>query len=468
MPGKMPPIARTSLIFFMKLFLLICPFLLNFPFLTSALIPASASSLEWNTTFGGPNYELASSLQFTGDGFILAGSTDSIGKGGRDAWLIKTDLNGKEEWNKTYGGVEDDFANFVFIDSTEVEEDNKTNRRSVSYLIVGSTESYGNMSKNATEENVWLIKTDSRGEELWNKTFLLPINVVRSIEVVSDGYIFTGEVSDKRYSDIKMFKTDFDGNIEWSKTFGGKLGEYAHAIVKARTGKEIEEEIEGEVHGEKEEVFRVKEVGKEDYIIVGHKWDYIKKESYAWILKTDSEGKEKWSKTFGGKKTDVASSVIRVREESESKEVCVNQNDNRTRYGYLVAGFTDSYGNGRKDAWIVYLDSNGNERWNRTFGGILDDAAYSIISIPDGFAFAGHTESTGNHAQAWLVKFDLPDFNYCEKNASEKNDRNNNNTDINRSEKNSNIIAIPGFDTLITVTAIIITFSISRIPMTKK
>lgn len=413
----------------------------------NALAIAPLNSQEWNVTFGGPGYELASSVQFTGDGYILAGSTGYVSEtnGGeitRDALLIKTDLSGNEEWNKTYGGPKDDFANFVVIDPLDINNKNKASEEK-GYLLVGSTASYSIKSNNTTELNVWLIKTDSSGNELWNKTIMLPISVVRSVKVVSDGYIFTGEVSDKRYSDIKMLKTNFDGVVEWNKSFGGTLGDYAHAIIEETRG---------------------------GFVVVGNKWDYSKKESHAWILKTDSDGKEEWIKTFGGKGTDVISSIIRLSADSSGKNKTgdLNQNYNASKeYGYLVAGFTDSFGNGRKDAWIVFLDSDGNEKWNQTFGGILDDAAYSIISTPDGFAFAGHTESFGNKAQAWLVKFNVDTDFFEDINSEDQTDESKNPIDKSP-EKEENVISLPGFGFINTGIAIITALLISCILVKKK
>ncbi len=99
----------------------------------------------WNVTFGGRLDDVARLLQPTGDGFILAGYTETI-EGKMDARVIKVDENGKELWNATFGGRKDDVASSVLLLSD-------------GYLVAGTTESFGNKSLS----DGWLIKLDAVG-----------------------------------------------------------------------------------------------------------------------------------------------------------------------------------------------------------------------------------------------------------------------------------------------------------------
>ena len=86
-------------------------------------------------------------IQQTEDGgYIIAGSIYSNENNSQDVWLIKTDSQGTEEWNKTYGGIEWEYGHFV------------SQTTDGGYIITGSTESYGN-----GEKDMLLIKTDSEG-----------------------------------------------------------------------------------------------------------------------------------------------------------------------------------------------------------------------------------------------------------------------------------------------------------------
>ncbi|MFW9997024.1 MAG: hypothetical protein ACFFD4_33585 [Candidatus Odinarchaeota archaeon] len=111
--------------------------------------------IEWDRTFGGPEDDIPEAVIQTSDGgFVIAGSTSSRGAGKMDAWLVKTDRNGLVTWNKTYGGEEDDGAETVMQTADG------------GFALAGYTRSYG-----AGGSDAWLIKTDGNGTVEWNCTF---------------------------------------------------------------------------------------------------------------------------------------------------------------------------------------------------------------------------------------------------------------------------------------------------------
>ena len=128
----------------------------------------SSGNMEWNKTYGGTMYDGAYSVVKTSDGgYALAGTTQSFGAAYDDFWLVKTDVNGDMEWNKTYGGAYPDYGHTV-----EQTSDGK-------YIVAGATSSFG-----AGYLDAWLIK-------LAPPTYIHDIavtNVVPSKTVVGQGF----------------------------------------------------------------------------------------------------------------------------------------------------------------------------------------------------------------------------------------------------------------------------------------
>ncbi len=145
---------------------------------------------DWLKTFGGPSRDLGLSVQETEDGgYIIAGLTESFGAGKGDVWLIKTDPKGDKEWDRTFGG-----SNFDSGASVQQTRDG-------GYIITGynttttdNVRSYSRLFNSANIGRVWLIKTDSKGIELWNETFGGTRNDWgNSVQETRDGgYIITG------------------------------------------------------------------------------------------------------------------------------------------------------------------------------------------------------------------------------------------------------------------------------------
>ena len=137
--------------------------------------------VEWWTTFGGSGDEKGYSVQKTSDGgYIVAGYTRSSGAGNYDVYLIKTDSQGSELWSKTYGGIKSDVGA-----SVQQTTDG-------GYIIAGSTNSFS-----ADNYDVYLIKTDSQGSEIWSKTYgEIDDDYGYSVQQTSDrGYIIAGSTN---------------------------------------------------------------------------------------------------------------------------------------------------------------------------------------------------------------------------------------------------------------------------------
>jgi hypothetical protein len=110
-----------------------------------------------------------------------------------------------------------------------------------------------------------------------------------------------------------------------------------------------------------------------------------------WLVKIDESGNVQWNMTYGGEEKDVARSLVQTFDG-----------------GYALAGFTESFGQGEEDFWLIKTDADGNMQWNRTFGGPDPEMAYSLIETSDGgYAMAGYVGYSGPRGlDFWVVKTD--------------------------------------------------------------
>jgi len=163
---------------------------------------------QWNKTFGGSNCDEGWIIQQTNDrGYIITGFTYSFGAGDADIWLIKTDVNGSEQWNKTFGENNYDGGEFVRQTSDG------------GYILAGWVIEPGSICS-----DVCLIKLDGNGTTVFNKTFGgRGMDVGASVQQTNDGgYIIAGITQSSIIGDRDawLIKTDHDGNIVWDKKFG--------------------------------------------------------------------------------------------------------------------------------------------------------------------------------------------------------------------------------------------------------
>jgi len=153
-------------------------------------------NMEWNQAYGGASTEVAKSLiQINEEGFALVGSTNSFGVGREDFWLVKTDMNGNMEWNRTYGGTEGDVALSLVLTSNG------------GFAIAGYTYSFG-----VGKTDFLLVKTDAHGNMDWNQTHGgAGYDYLSSMVETSDGGYalvgYTGSFGARAY-DFWLVKTD--------------------------------------------------------------------------------------------------------------------------------------------------------------------------------------------------------------------------------------------------------------------
>jgi len=180
-------------------------------------------NIIWNKTYGGSDVDKIFCATYTQDGgFILAGFTFSYGNSGSDGWLVKVNGDGDIIWNKTYGGLSTDAFRAI------------VNTEDGGYVTVGYTNSTGQGMS-----DIWIVKVDEQGNVLWEKTYGgKKGDGAYSLVQVKDGYVIVGysSSSDEKGVDAWIIRTDTSGEIVWNKTYGESNWDLANAVIKTDDG----------------------------------------------------------------------------------------------------------------------------------------------------------------------------------------------------------------------------------------
>jgi hypothetical protein len=297
----------------------------------------------WDKAFGGNNIDILHTLQQTSDGgFILGGWSASglsgdksqASKGGSDYWIVKLDVSGNKLWDKTFGGNNDDGGGNLRFGQVELQQTSDSG-----YILGGISFSdiSGDKSQaNKGESDFWVVKLDTSGNKLWDKTIGGEYNdYFYSLQQTSDGGYILGGTSESGLSGDKsqpskggmdqwVVKIDAYGNKQWDKSFGGSNYDWLYYLSQTPDG--------GYIAG------GVSYSGKG-----GDKSQPNKGESDFWIVKLDSGGNKIWDASFGGSDNDA---LISLQKTSDG--------------GFILGGYSESGISGDKsqlnhgpDPWIT-------------------------------------------------------------------------------------------------------------------
>ncbi len=288
-------------------------------------------------------------IRTTSDGgYVVAGYTNSYGRGDYELWVLKLDESSNVVWEKTYGKQYDDY----FANSIQETSDG-------GYVVAGKTNS--NLS---SSDKSLVVKLDGSGDIVWQKRYVG--GSANSIQETSDGgYIVAGYTNAYGLGyNFRVEKIDGNGNEVWLKIYGGSSEDRANSIQETSDG---------------------------GYIVAGYTFSYGSGSYDFWVLKLDGSGNTEWQKTYGGSSEDRGNSI-----EATSDG------------GYIVAGYSNSYGSGSYDFWVLKLDGSGNVEWQKAYGDSVSDYAYSIQETSDGgYIVAGYSNSYGSGGyDLWVLKLD--------------------------------------------------------------
>jgi hypothetical protein len=349
-----------------------------------------SGNLQWQKALGGSGMEEAYSVEQTSDGgYIIAGASNSNNgdvtgnHGSYDYWIVKLDNAGNIQWQKSFGGANEDYA----YSATQTSDGG--------YIVAGRSKSTdGDVTGNHGDFDYWVLKLNNSGNIQWQKSYGgTKLDEAHSVRQTSDGgYAVTGfswsnngdlTGNHGNSADYWIVKLNNSGNIQWQKNLGGNGADYANSAEQTTDGGYI---IAG------------RSISNDGDVSGNHgNYDY-------WVVKLNNSGLLQWQKSLGSGFTDYAYSVGQTSDG-----------------GYAVAGWTypgnhplgDVSGlKGYHDFWVVKLSGSGGLEWQKCLGGPWLDEGYAIQQTSDnGYIVAGKSVSvsgdvTTNYGQEdyWIVK----------------------------------------------------------------
>ncbi|MDN3606371.1 T9SS type A sorting domain-containing protein [Kaistella yonginensis] len=361
---------------------------------------------------------------------------------GYDYHVVKLDQQGNKAWDKCFGGTRHDYL----MSSIATKEGG--------FLLAGT--SFSNQSGDKKENNlggsdVWIIRLDENGEELWQKTWGTKSNDEASsvVQSVDEGFFVAGNINSNKQlfgsKDVFVSKFDKEGQLINTTILGGKRLDEVQEIIPAKDGgvvvliystsgkteniiafnddenKPSQESANNQNNPQKENRNQGINILDSD-VLLNHKNGQPTTINYQsktedgfgagdyWVVKLDKNANVEWQKTYGGNDDD------------RPKTIAFAEN------GYIISGESRSNSSGNKrenikegtDLWIINIDELGNEIWQKNYSFGNRDVAMSLDVIrrttknnqseDKGFLIGGYTQAEEkiqtDDEKFWMIYLD--------------------------------------------------------------
>jgi len=307
-----------------------------------ASIPARAQ-IRFQHLMGGAAYEDVQEVIQTPDhGFIMCGTTESFGAGQSDILVIKTDQAGMVQWSNTYGSSGNDYSVAVRIAPAG------------GYVIAGY--SYG-LSADTLTDDFLLLNIDTAGNVNWVKTYGgVDNDESHALAVMADsGFVIAGTTS----------------------SFGGVSGQAGYVVRTDAAGNKLWSKAIAQ--NSDQQLFSVDATADGGCIVAGYTYVSSFRLFDVFIAKISASGVKQWVRSYGGNNSEQAFSIRLA-----------------STGGYVVSGYTSSFGTGQEDAFILRIDDTGNVSWFNTYGTAASERSRSVIWNSAGIVISGHAQVGAN------------------------------------------------------------------------
>ncbi|MDH3216916.1 MAG: T9SS type A sorting domain-containing protein [Candidatus Krumholzibacteria bacterium] len=318
--------------------------------LATAALSAQGPDITWMRTYGGDNDDIIYAVNAVGDGYIIAGKTTSFGAGNADLYILRTDANGDSLWMTVWGTSRQEHGRDVISCSGggyAVVGNERLIQNSYPQIVFHRLDAAGNI---VNTRNYGHIGAD----EAWS-----------IVETSDGGFAIAGitDVSNSGQTDVYLVRTDASGDTLWTRAWGGGDDDEGHCVEQTPDG---------------------------GFVVAGNTLSFGAGSADIYLLRVDAFGDTLWSRTYGGSSGDWGR--------------CVRLTSDG---GFVVAGYTSSYGAGQSDMYLVKTDAGGDTLWTRTYGLNHYEYCNSVVEVNNGYTLVGHSESFGAFKDLYIVRTNL-------------------------------------------------------------
>lgn len=297
--------------------------LLAITLLSLFFIHSETLTAQGFATFGSSEEDKSYSIDFSNNNFYIAGTTRKDNRSAADYFVLKIGLNGYKNQEFVFGDFHRDIGKDILVNENGI-------------FVLGKTWDGG-----FPNNDMVLTRLGFDGKIKWKKYYGGTHNDLghKMAETKGGGFIMAGfnrSVDD--FGNAYLVKADANGELEWEKDFGGIYVDHGFDVLENANNEII---MAGTLGG----------------FYNPTSTDFLNRDADIFVIKTDGNGNEIWSKTYGGESHDWAKSII------ESPEG-----------GYFICGSSQSEGAGSFDLFLMKIDEDGNQIWMKTYGG--DDWEY--------------------------------------------------------------------------------------------
>ncbi|GGB82375.1 hypothetical protein [Dyadobacter sediminis] len=344
-------------------------------------------------TYGGAGVESITSAVATPDGgALLAGSSSSDPTNGKsDFKVVKITADGTKEWEKNFGGTQDEFLTTIVTVPG-------------GYLLGGLSYSAAETGKTAAllgECDFWLVKMDSNGNQLWDKTYGgTTTDIIEDIIPVQNGFLLGGysnsqpapdKTAPAKSSDYWIVRTDAQGQRLWDKSFGGTDYDFLFSMAYDKNNRQIM--LSGYSLSAKDQDGKTaQDYGQEDY----------------WIVRVNEEGDKLAEYSLGGSAVDKAFTSA-----FDGSLLIGGPSDSHGGTGSKSMGMARNLG--KNDFYVGKYSGDGDKLWDKTYGGPEEDKLLFISPVSGGLLLGGQSASDSSQTKSapnngkldgWIVKVD--------------------------------------------------------------